>query len=190
MARDWGSANSEYVRTLWLTPDADLDLVGKNLRLSFAAASVYPNLVDSFFGVTRQLVLNRDLPRALKAGQLAVELYPEAPMANFTYGLALVLNGDSVRAQALLKKAASLNPTGAASAGGLNNVAYQLAGVGMVDEAMTILKTAIELYPQEADLYDSLGEFHLRKGDKVKALESYKKALQNQSQLPERRHSA
>jgi hypothetical protein len=52
-------------------------------------------------------------------------------------------------------------PTGSASAGGLNNVAYQLAGVGMVDEAMTILKTAIELYPQEANLYDSLGEFSL-----------------------------
>jgi tetratricopeptide (TPR) repeat protein len=48
----------------------------------------------------------------------------------------------------------------------------------MVDEAMALLSTAIELYPKEANLYDSLGEFQLRKGDKVKALASYQKALE------------
>jgi Tfp pilus assembly protein PilF len=37
---------------------------------------------------------------------------------------------------------------------------------------------AVELYPQDANLYDSLGEFQLKKGDKAKALESYKKALE------------
>jgi Flp pilus assembly protein TadD len=48
----------------------------------------------------------------------------------------------------------------------------------MVDEAMLLLRTAIELYPKDANLHDSLGEFLLRKGDKVKALESYQKALE------------
>ena len=47
----------------------------------------------------------------------------------------------------------------------------------MVDEAMAILQTAIEIYPQEANLYDSLGEFQLKKGEKAKALASYQKAL-------------
>lgn len=184
MARDWSKANSEYVRTLWLTPDADFDRVGRNLRQSFAGASVYPNLVDSFFGVTRQLVLTRNSARAVKVGQLAFELYPEAPAANFAYGMALVLSGDSAPGHERLKKAAALNPNGAASAGGLNNVAYQLAGVGMVDEAIAILKTAIDLYPKEANLYDSLGEFQLKKGDKAKALESYKKALEINPNFP------
>jgi len=184
MARDWSKADSDYVRALWLTPDADFDLVGKALRQSFAGASVYPNLVDSLFGVTRQLILNRDLPRALKAGQLAAELYPEAPAANFANGIALVLSGDLARGQASLKKAATLNPSGAASAVGLNNVAYQLAGVGLVDEAVTILQAAIELYPKEANLFDSMGEFLLRKGDKAGALVSYKKALEINPNYP------
>ena len=48
----------------------------------------------------------------------------------------------------------------------------------MVDEAMAILQTAIEMYPQEANLYDSLGEFQLKKGEKEKALASYRKALE------------
>ena len=47
----------------------------------------------------------------------------------------------------------------------------------MIDEAMAVLQTAIEMYPQEANLYDSLGEFQLRKGEKAKALASYEKAL-------------
>jgi CubicO group peptidase (beta-lactamase class C family) len=180
MARDWNKSNTDYVRQLWLMPDADLDAVGKTLRQSFAGATVYPNLVDDLFGVTRQFVLNRDGVRALKASQLAVELYPDAPAASFLEGVSWILNKDTARGLASLKKSAALNPSpnAPASPGGLNQIAYQLAGVGMVDEGMAILQTAIELYPKEANLYDSLGEFQLKKGEKEKALASYRKALE------------
>lgn len=178
MARDWNKSNTDYVRRLWL-PGADIDAVAKTLRPSFAGATVYPSLVDDFFNVTRQLVLSKDSARALKTSQLAVELYPESAAANFLEGISLLMNKDSARAVVALKKSATLNPSpgGPASAGGLNNIAYQLAGAGMVEEAMAILQTAIEMYPQEANLYDSLGEFQLRKGEKAKALASYQKAL-------------
>ena len=90
------------------------------------------------------------------------------------------INKDNARALVALKKSVALNPSpnGPASAGGLNSVAYEMAGVGMIDEAITIEQMAIEMYPKEANLYDSLGEFQLRKGEKVKALASYKKALE------------
>jgi tetratricopeptide (TPR) repeat protein len=88
------------------------------------------------------------------------------------------LSGDSAGGQEKLRKAASINPNGLASADSLNNIAYQVGNAGMVDEAMALPSTAIELYPKEANLYDSLGEFQLRKGDKVKALASYQKALE------------
>ncbi|MGI8734735.1 MAG: serine hydrolase [Pyrinomonadaceae bacterium] len=179
MARDWNKSNSPYVRQLWLMPDTDLDVVAKTLRQSFAGATVYPSLVDDLFGITRQFVLDKDGARALKASKLAVELYPEAPHASFLEGISWILNKDMARGLASLKRSATLNPSpnGPASPGGLNNIAYQLAGAGMIDEAMAILQTAIELYPQEANLYDSLGEFQLKKGEKAKALASYQKAL-------------
>lgn len=180
MARDWNKSNTEYVRQLWLLPDADLDALAKTLRKSFAGATVYPSLLDDFFSLTRQFVLDGDGARALKASQLAVELYPEAATAHFLEGISWLLNKDNGRALASLKRSATLNPApnAPASAGGLNNIAYQLAGVGMIDEALVILQTAIEMYPKEANLYDSLGEFQLKKGEKAKALESYKKALE------------
>ncbi len=43
---------------------------------------------------------------------------------------------------------------------------------------MEILKAAVELYPQEANLYDSLGEFYLRKGETQQAIKFYKKELE------------
>jgi tetratricopeptide (TPR) repeat protein len=180
MARDWNKSNTEYVRQFWLMPDADLDAVAKALRLSFAGTSVHPNLVDDFFNVTRQHVLKGDRTQALKTSQLGVELYPESPVANFLHGIALVLSRDATRGQAALKKAAALNPApnAMASPGGLNNIAYQIARVGQLDDAMAIVSVAIQLYPEDANLYDSLGEFQLKKGDKAKALESYKKALE------------
>jgi tetratricopeptide (TPR) repeat protein len=184
LTRDWRKTDTEYVRRLALTTATDLDLVGKNLRESFKGATVYPNLIDGLFAVTRQSLLAHDQARALKASRLAFDLYPEAPAANLSYGVALVLTGDSAGGQERLRKAASLNPTGAASAGGLNNVAYQLASVGLVDEALALLRAAIELYPKEANLYDSMGEFQLRKGDKVNALDSYRKALEINPNFP------
>lgn len=92
----------------------------------------------------------------------------------------MVLNRDVTRGEAALKKSATLNPApnAMASAGGLNNIAYQIAGAGMLDDAIAILNAAVDLYPEDANLYDSLGEFQLKEGDKAKALESYKKALE------------
>ena len=184
MARDWEKANSDYVRQLWLMPDADLDALAKNLRQSFAGASVYPSLVNDLFNMTRQLVLQRDLVRAHRTSKLALEFYPESPGANFIAGLTSVVNKDEAGGVAALKKSAALNPGGPASPGNLNNVAYQLGGTGMVDEAIAILGVAIQLYPKEANLYDSIGEFQLKKGEKAKALESYKKALEINPEFP------
>lgn len=178
MSRDWNRSNTEYMRQLWLMPDADLDALAKTMRQSFANASVYPNLVDDLFSVTRQFVLQGDNAGAMKAGRLAVEFYPEHPLAQFMTGFGALLTNDQAGAIAAFRKSSSISPGGPASAGGLNGIAYQLAGVGKVDHALSVLQVAIQLYPKEANLYDSTGEFLLRKGQKAKALESYKKALE------------
>jgi CubicO group peptidase (beta-lactamase class C family)/tetratricopeptide (TPR) repeat protein len=184
MARDWEKANSEYVRQLWLMPDADLDVLAKNLRRTFAGSTVYPSLVNDLFNITRQFVLQRDFVRAQQASKLGLEFYPESPTVNFMAGLTAIVNKDEAAGLTALRKSASLNPGGAASPGNLNNVAYQLGGTGMVDEAIAILTVAVQLYPKEANLYDSLGEFQLKKGDKSKALASYKKALEINPDFP------
>jgi tetratricopeptide (TPR) repeat protein len=52
------------------------------------------------------------------------------------------------------------------------------ASVGLTEAGMSLLQAAAELYPTDAALYDSLGDFYNRKGVKDKAIEFYKKALE------------
>ena len=59
-----------------------------------------------------------------------------------------------------------------------NTYAYYLKQNDKLDEGLAALMTAIELYPNDANLYDSAGEFFLEKKDKAKAIEYYEKALE------------
>ena len=53
-----------------------------------------------------------------------------------------------------------------------NAIAYKLLGRKRISEAIEVLKLSIEIFPASANLYDSLGEMCLLKGNKKLALES------------------
>lgn len=59
-----------------------------------------------------------------------------------------------------------------------NSYAYHLKGEKKLDEGLAVLLDAIELFPSDANLFDSVGEFYLAKEDKTKAIGYYKKALE------------
>lgn len=60
----------------------------------------------------------------------------------------------------------------------LNNTGYAFATDKFINIAITILETNARLHSESPNVYDSLGEIYLKKGDKAKALENYKKLLQ------------
>ncbi len=59
-----------------------------------------------------------------------------------------------------------------------NSYAYYLKGEEKLDEGLKVLLDAIELFPSDANLFDSIGEFYLAKENKTKAIEYYEKALE------------
>ena len=59
-----------------------------------------------------------------------------------------------------------------------NSYAYYLKGEEKLDEGLKVLLDAVQLFPSDANLFDSVGEFYLAKEDKTKAIEFYKKALE------------
>jgi hypothetical protein len=59
-----------------------------------------------------------------------------------------------------------------------NSYAYYLKEEKKLDEGLSVLLDAVELFPSDANLFDSVGEFYLAKEDKTKAVEYYKKALE------------
>jgi len=59
----------------------------------------------------------------------------------------------------------------------LNMLGYQLLGAKKVKEAIEIFKLNVEVYPQSANPYDSLGEAYMAAGERELALANYRKSV-------------
>jgi tetratricopeptide (TPR) repeat protein len=68
----------------------------------------------------------------------------------------------------------------------VNNLGYRTLGEKQFDRAEKLFKLNIANYPESANVYDSLGDLYLAKGNKLKAIESFKKAL-TIAEVPETR---
>jgi tetratricopeptide (TPR) repeat protein len=66
----------------------------------------------------------------------------------------------------------------------LNSIGYDLIFEGNLEDAISVFELNVELFPEAANCYDSLGEALLKIGDKSKALKKYKKALELDPELP------
>ena len=64
------------------------------------------------------------------------------------------------------------------SAPQLNGLGYRLLQMKRVKDAIEIFKLNVEMFPQNANAYDSLGEAYMENGDKSLAIQNYKKALE------------
>ena len=60
----------------------------------------------------------------------------------------------------------------------LNRLGYQLLQMKKIADAIEIFKLNVEMYPQVANGYDSLGEAYMVNGDKELSIANYKKSLE------------
>jgi len=60
----------------------------------------------------------------------------------------------------------------------LNALGYDLMSIADMKKAVQVFKLNIELHPQYANGYDSLGEAYMKSGDKKQAIRSYEKSLE------------
>ena len=67
-----------------------------------------------------------------------------------------------------------------------NMLAYCLAYQKKYDEALEVIDSAIKKQPQDANLYDSKGEFYLMKGDKKNARKMWKQVITLDPDFPQK----
>ncbi|WP_428656427.1 serine hydrolase [Runella sp.] len=60
----------------------------------------------------------------------------------------------------------------------LNQLGYYLMNSKRLDDALRVFELNVRLFPESANVYDSLGEAYLNKGNKERALANYKKSLE------------
>lgn len=63
------------------------------------------------------------------------------------------------------------------SAAELNSLGYVLMGAQELDRALVAFKVNAIIYPTTPNVYDSLGDLYLKRGDKVAAQEQFRKVL-------------
>ncbi|MEM9687360.1 MAG: tetratricopeptide repeat protein, partial [Bacteroidota bacterium] len=59
----------------------------------------------------------------------------------------------------------------------LNNIGYEFLKDNAIKKALELFTLNTELFPQDPNVWDSLGEAHIKNGTKAKAIQYYKKAL-------------
>ena len=67
---------------------------------------------------------------------------------------------------------------GSISENTVNMRGYLLLGEGKVTEAISVLRLNVYLYPESANVYDSLGEAYMTAGNTALAIENYEKSLE------------
>ena len=60
----------------------------------------------------------------------------------------------------------------------MNSFGYRLMGMKRLDHAIEIFKLNTEAYPQSSNVWDSLGEAYMNKGNKELAIKNYEKSLE------------
>jgi cytochrome c-type biogenesis protein CcmH/NrfG len=59
----------------------------------------------------------------------------------------------------------------------LNSIGYRMLLEGKLDDALKVLEANVELYPEDANAYDSLGEGYLKAGRNEESIVNYRKSL-------------
>ena len=60
----------------------------------------------------------------------------------------------------------------------LNTLGYRLLGAGQIADAVKVFEANVQLYPDDANAYDSLGEGQMAAGNTKAAIENYRKSLE------------
>jgi glyoxylase-like metal-dependent hydrolase (beta-lactamase superfamily II) len=59
-----------------------------------------------------------------------------------------------------------------------NQLGYRLLGEDRLDEAIAIFEINVDRYPESWNVYDSLGEAHMLRGDRERAISLYRRSLE------------
>lgn len=176
--QDWTKTWNNYTRRFWVTAGSDVNNIDDNLSRLFAGAEIYPNLIKQLLELRQFFESQKDWEKAAATAKIAASLYPQSDTTNAYYAISLVLLGKTNEVRQSLKKAAAINSRGIASARALNQIALALAGANKLDAGIDWLKIATEIYPKEATLYGTLGDFYLKQSQREQAINAFKKALE------------
>jgi hypothetical protein len=175
---DWHRTWSRTARRQALTPTEEPEAAIAALEESFEGASIYPDYWPSLAPIIEASYLAGRLDRARALVDAGRRIYPGLAGPWLYAGLIRLASGEGDQARSSLRQAKSIDPRRTAGPGALNGWAYRFKAQGQLELGLQLLAIARDLYPQDANLCDSMGEMYLDKGDREQAIRWYRKALE------------
>ncbi len=177
--KEWNATYTDEIRHLNITVNSDFDELGPKLKKTFAGAKLYHDFTQEMEQAGHYFLRNQETQKALNIFTMNYELYPNSPAAVSGLASAKLWTGNSEEARTLFKKAFALDPDHPSlSQERLFYLASQLEQAMKIKEIFILADIALELYPQNAQLHKEVGDIYLKTGQKEKALNLYRKALQ------------
>ena len=176
---DWAKTHTEEFRRLVITPGTDFEALLPKLKKAFAGASICPDISPDLAETVEYFLEKKDAERAMSVLALGREVYPASPLLAVALGYAQVWRGHITEGRKLYFEARELDPAHPVlRADQFVASMKQLVGADKKKEAQALGLTAVELNPKEPSLYTALGELSILSGEKHKAAEYLKRALQ------------
>jgi tetratricopeptide (TPR) repeat protein len=143
-------------------------------------AALFPRALRSWYGLAEVAKSLDETDLAIDAYETLLKMEPQIADARPAYRSLLLLK--SLRHGGVKGLAAEFQKMKAAEPGDLNEdtlnaLGYDLLQKGKAREAVSVFALNVELFPEYANGFDSLGEAWLTIGDKRKARRAYEKAL-------------
>jgi tetratricopeptide (TPR) repeat protein len=127
------------------------------------------------FSLAQAYVRDGQWDRAIALGEKVLKRAPESAQALNFVGYLLADRGVRLtEAKTLLERALRLHPSDGAV---IDSLGWLYCKLGRLDEAEHLLVRADRLTPDDPEILGHLGSLYVRKADRVRALETYKRAL-------------
>ena len=177
--KDWKATYTDYIRNLFITVNTDFDVLGPELKKTFAKASLYPDFIGDIERVGQYFLEKNEMQKSLDIFKLSNELYPNSPASRSNLAAVYIWTGNVEEAGRLFKEAFALDPEHrSVSVNSFFNLARQLEGARKMKEIFALADIAMELYPKDAELHKNVADIYLNSRLKTRAIHFYKKALE------------
>jgi tetratricopeptide (TPR) repeat protein len=177
--KDWNKTYTDYVRRLAVTADANFEEIRSELKKIFSGASFYKDFSEEFAAAARYFLDKGDVEKVLSILTINRDLYPGSASPYAALGAAYLWAGNFEAGRQNYKRAFEIDLTHPQVSPDQNlPFVNQMRREKKMKEALEMCLIFLDYFPKDARVYLEAGNSYALSGQREKAIEYYKRALE------------
>lgn len=172
--KSWSKTWNEQTKIYSLFPTPLFEKAAKKISKLYRGETAYPKLIYKFINSTNYYLQTRKYDKAEELLWIGKSLYPNDGRIYDCLGRLYIEKEDFEKAHRYFKIAIEKDER----YGQILELANQANLDGDKDKALAILELAVKLHPKDPVVFNEIGEYYLKEGDKDKAINFFNKCLE------------